>query len=339
MRTLITIFLLAAVTLTASAQDTDEVLVRVNGHPITREDLERHLMATTGGVELAVDPDVVSAVEARELQARRERYALQALIESRILYEEAVQTYLDEESMSKVTEDIGRDQWNRFVQESGSRLKAMQRLASLGLTAEAYRRLRVQAILVNRLLLDKVYEHVNVSPRDIRQYYEAHADEFEREPKIVYHEIVFTVLDEDDRREQRRRADAAMEELREGTDFETVAGRYSDLAEMYPGGLREVPIPLDRPGYRPPAVENLAPGVLSGVRDLGDSLVIARVDEVVLPGKETFEVAQRAIRARLLNEARRRALDRYISHLRQTARIEYLPRAEDLRAPDEGEPQ
>jgi hypothetical protein len=320
----------------AVAQDSDEVLARVNGHPITRGDVERHLIATTGGVELAVDPDVISAVEARELQAQRERYALQALIESRLLYEDAVQSYLDEEMVDKVTEEIGYDQWDRFVQESGSRLKAMKRLAQLGLTAERYRELRVQAMLVNRLLLDKVYESINISPRAIRQYYRRHKEEFERKPRVVYHEIVFMVLGEDDRLEQRRRAKAALEELRKGADFEVVANRYSDLAESYPGGLREVPIPADRPGYRPKALENLEVGVLSDVRDMGDSLVIARIDEVTLPGTESFDVAQRAIRARLQNQARMQALDRYLAHLRATARIDYLPAADDLR--DTGAP-
>jgi hypothetical protein len=282
-------------------------------------------------VELAVDPDVISAVEARELQAQRERYALQALVESRILYEEAVQTYLNEETIDRATEEIGADQWDRFVQESGSRLQAMKKLAALGLTAEAYRELRVQAILVNRLLLDKVYEHVNVSPREIRQYYHANKQEFERKPRIVYHEIVFIVLDAQDRVEQRRRAQAAMKELRQGEDFAVVANRYSDLAPEYPGGAREIPLPLDQPGYRPPALENLEVGVLSDVREIDDSMVIARIDEVTLPGTESFEVAQRAIRARLLNRARRQALDEYLDHLKKTARIDYTPAAEDLR--------
>lgn len=325
------ICLMFALAACVAAADDEEVLVRVNGEPVTRADLNQQLAASMGGVELAVDPDVMSVVQQRAAQKQREKQALNALIESRLLFEKARLAYFTEDTAEDAIEQIGQSEWDRFIIESGSRLRATQRLAPLGLTPSAYRELRVQGILIGKLLMDEVYEHINVSPRAMREYYDSHREQFDREPQIVYREIVLVVLDDEDREKQRAKAEEALAELRQGADFGEVADRYGHNVSRYPGGLRTLKLPAEDPEYRPEAVKGLEVGQVSDVREIEDTLVIARLEEVAEGGAKTFAEAQETIRRTLLNEARREALAEYLARLHARARVDYTEAGMALR--------
>jgi len=315
---------------THAARREHEVLARVNGEDVTRADLDLFLAASPARGEL--DPDLMSADVRRELELQRRRQAFAALLDNRLLLQEAVKAYLAAEDADEAMERIGREELERLRQQAGSTARASRLLESMGLTSADYVRVQAERILVASFVRDKVYAVVHVSPAEMRRFYDARREEFAVPTRLTYRQILLPVLEPDDEATQRKQAEGLLEQLQGGADFAELANTYSADREKYPGGLHKVTVPEDEPDWRPPAVVGLKEGELSGVRTLAGCLAIVRLEKVEPPIILSFDEVQGRIKDFLLAEARQGALARYVERLRSTARIEYLPAADELRS-------
>ncbi len=316
--------------LAAPAKDESEVYARVNGYAITAEAIEREVRTTQPAAEAAVQPEQMPPEMRAELEQRRRREALQALIRKRLLCELGRQEYLGGELTSKPLDEFAQKEFRKLQDRAGSLPKARRMLADLGLTVEQYKQLQVENVLANKLLWDKVFTHVHVSPLDVRSHYEAHREEMTSPRTVKFRQVFFPVVDAAQEAALRDKAQDVLDRIRNGLDFAEAADRYSADCEEHPGGLHEVTVPEDLPDWVPPAVEGLKPGEVSDVRVVSGGLSLAVLEEVVPARQLTFEEAQADIKARLLTEKRTAAREEYLERLQKEAHIEYLPPAKAL---------
>jgi parvulin-like peptidyl-prolyl isomerase len=329
--------LLASVGLCASlvgaALDDEEPLVTVNGSPIVSRDLDLYLAVAVG--EAAVDPDplITPAREREGLMLRRRRRALSALIDGRLLLEKAKAAYLGGEDAQELFDRLAEDEMNRLETLKGSRLKASQYLAELGLTRDDYGRFQAERILVTKFIEDTVYSRVVVSPKEVRRYYDANRERFVVPRRIVYRQILLAPLDDRERTVHLETAEALLKALRAGADFAKLAEEHSADCDRYPGGLHQTVLPDDMPDWRPPAVRGLKEGELSDVMELGACLAIVRLEKIEPQGVLPFDQAQKVIEKHLLRTQRAEALGEFLKSLQATARVQYAPAGEELKPP------
>jgi len=316
--------------LAAPADQESEVYARVNGHAITAEAVERHLRMTRPAAQAGVQPEAMPPEMRAELEGRRRKEALKAVIRKHLLCELARQQYLGGESTSQVLDEFAEKEFRKFQQQVGSLVKARRMLAELGLTVEQYKQLQIDNVLANKLLWDNVFSHVHVSPAEVRTYYDAHREELTSPRTIRYRQILLPTVDGVDEAALRDQAEDILRSIRNGLDFAEAADRYSADRDEYPGGLHEVVVPDDLPGWMPPAVEGLQPGQVSDVRATAAGFSIAMLEDVSPARQLTFQEAQARIKATLTAEKRVAARDKYLERLQQEARIEYLPPAREL---------
>ncbi|MHC5035292.1 MAG: peptidylprolyl isomerase [Planctomycetota bacterium] len=267
----------------------------------------------------------MSALEREELEIQRKREALQALVERHLLYEAARERYMQGPSTEKALDRIVEQELEKFEARVGSKLKAMQLFSDLGLSVEDYKELQRQNILGAKLLWDEVHARVHVMPSEARAYYDERRDEFSIPRTVVYRQILFAVVDEEEESAQREQAASVLEELRGGADFAELARRHSADCEEHAGGLHEVAIPEDCADWMPPAVEGLTPGQVSDVRTVAGGFAIVKLEEVRPPRVPPFEEVQGAIKAALIERKRAEAQAEFIEELKQKAQIEYYP--------------
>ncbi|MFO8008279.1 MAG: SurA N-terminal domain-containing protein, partial [Candidatus Brocadiia bacterium] len=144
--------LLAVAALGAAGQSADdEPLARVDQHVITRGELDRFLglQQPVAGLE-AVLP------EAEQIEQHRRRQALEALVERHLLVQEARARYINTDTDEQILEAFGRRELERLEQDLGSRLRMWQVLFERGLTAEHYRQMRIESLLIGKLLNEEV---------------------------------------------------------------------------------------------------------------------------------------------------------------------------------------
>jgi hypothetical protein len=320
--------LLAALALgTALAGMPDkEPLASVNGQTITAGDL-KHYMALQPD---QLRPPAGSPITQQELAATLARRALDALVERQLLLAPARQDFGESESAKTSLDAYAERQVRQLEDRAGSRMRARQILSEQGLTVEQYKQFQIDSALIGRFLWSKILSRVTVRPTELREYYEAHRDEF-REPRtLVYRQILFTVADPQQAAARRAQAERVLQQLKDGADFAQMAERYSADSASYPGGLHQVGLPAGQADWRPAILQGLGVGQISNVRQVDQSLSIARFEGIVEPHVISFADAQNAISQELLARKRTDAQTAYVADLKNKARIQYLAGAEEM---------
>jgi hypothetical protein len=318
---------------TNGSRQAGEPLARVNGFAITTEDVERYLRVTQTGPQQPVAHEAAALMEQEQFEAQKKKDALKALIEMRLLYELGKDEYFSSDRAQEALKKIGEDEWRKFQERAGSKVRAIQRLSEVGLSVDQYKDLLVQNLVAGQYLREKVNARVSVSPTDVRAYYEAHPEDFKVPRTVVYRQILFTVADKDDEPLQSQKADEALKRTKAGEDFAKIADSCSDERERWLGGLHEVQVPEGLGEWLPPAVQGLAVGQVSEVRRVGGGFCIARLEQVRPPRTAPFEEVQGTIKARLFSRKHAAAQAEYLDEVKGKARIEYCAAAVQLGLP------
>ena len=303
-----------------------EAVVSVNGQSITAGDLKRYMALQ---VEPA-RPPAGSSITQEELTATLTRQALDGLIERQLLLQPARDDFGESEASKAALDAFAERELRKLEDRAGSRMRARQLLGEQGITVEQYKRFQSDSALIVRMLWDKVLSRVAVKPAEMRDYYDAHPDEFRRPRTLVYRQVLLTVPDPEQEAVRRALAEDVLRQLKEGADLAALADRYSADKDKYPSGLHQVELAEDRADWRPAAVAGLEAGQTSEVRKVGDSLCIARLEQVMEPRTLAFTEVQDVLRDGLLARKRADAQAAYVEDLKRKARIQYLAGAEEL---------
>lgn len=319
---------LAALTLGAAlaALPDSEPVASVNGQNITAGDL-KHYMALQPEPPR---PPAGSPMTQAELNAAATRQALDGLIERQLLLQPARDSFGEGEAAKAALDAFAERELRKLEDRAGSRMRARQVLSEKGITVEQYKQFQIDSALIMRMMWDKVFAGVAVKPAELRDYYDAHREEFRRPRMLLYRQILFTVPDPQQEAARRAQAQDVLKQLKDGADFGQLADRNSADGDKYPGGLHLVPLTEDHADWRPAALEGLAAGQISEVRKVGESLCIARLEGIEEPRLLTFAEAQDAIRGGLLERKRSDAQAACVEGLKRKARIQYLAGAEEL---------
>jgi parvulin-like peptidyl-prolyl isomerase len=215
----------AAAPRTAHAQGAvDRVVASVDGDPITVHDLKT--FAAVNKVTLS-DPDDVNSSETKAV--------LKGVISERLL-ESEVKKYKDQVDDRQIDEYI-----TNFEQGNGmtdAQLRAQ--LQSQGHTYEEFRkhaRLELQKMV---MIQKEVRQKVNISPDEVKAYYDAHRDEFSVGKESFKVAQILIALPPNPTPAQvvaaRTKADGIRKQLVDGADFGKLASQYSDDDSKSQGG-------------------------------------------------------------------------------------------------------
>ncbi len=216
---------LMAVPRTAHAQDDlDRVVASVDGDPITLHDLKT--FAAINKVTLS-DPGDLNSPETKSI--------LKGVISERLL-ESEVKKYKDQIDDRQIDEYI-----SNFEQSNGltdAQLRAQ--LQSQGHTYEEFRkhsRMELQKMI---MIQKEVRGKVNISPDEVKAYYDAHPEEFSVGKETFKLAQILIAVPANATPAQveaaRVKADSVHKQLVDGADFGKLARQYSDDDSKSQGG-------------------------------------------------------------------------------------------------------
>ncbi len=304
-------------------------LVTVDGHAITSEDLARQ--TRLDGWRPPPAGGSMTALERDALDLERRRLALRELVDGRLLYNRARREYLAGPGAEQVLKRVGEEELKKLEERVGSMLKARLVLADLDLSVGQYKELRTQSWLADKLMWEKALSPVNVSPAEARAYYTQNLADFRAPRTIVFRQILFDVVDDEDLAARRAEAEAVLEELRTGADFAELADRRSADAAGYPGGLHRTHVTDPESTWMPRIVVDLEPGQVSDVRRVDGGFAIGKLEAVLPPRTAPFDEVQGDLKARLLQRKRAAVQASFLRDLRREGGVVYLPGAAHLR--------
>ncbi len=304
------------------------VMATVNGHNITRDQLDKYYKNQTADA-----PQAISDEQADNLRLN----ILHGMIDNEILMQRAEKLGLiatDDEVNAKITEakaPYTQEEWDKQLKQRG-------------ITADDVKREFRQQLTIQKVLNREVVSKINITDDDIKAYYEHHKAEFNFiETQYRLAQIVVTAspnpqLKLPDKaqndQEARRKIQMIYNRLESGEDFATVAMKYSESPDAAQNGgdlgfIPESSLKTDKITFD--NISKLKPGQFTQIMPVYDpgSRQIAGYRIVKLIGKEAAgqrELSdprvQQAIREQLRDRREQLIKAAYYDVIHDEAKIE-----------------
>jgi len=277
----------------AAASVSADVLVaaKVNGDPITLAEFQERF------VRSGIKPD-----RAAELEVKAE--FLNRLVERKMMLREAQRKRIK----------VGLPEINKRIEalraEYGKDIKDM--LASQGIDFEKWKSDIWEDIMIERLISSEVARRVSVASSDVRRYYQAHAQEFEKPDQVRVRQIVVATEEEASRVE---------ELLQAGSDFAAVAREKSTAPEAEKGGdlgyfgMGDMPAEFN-------VVFGMAKGGVSGIVKSPYGFHIFKLEDTRRAGRIGFDEAYKDIVEKLHREKEDVRYKAWLKELRSRTKFE-----------------
>jgi peptidyl-prolyl cis-trans isomerase SurA len=206
-------------------------------------------------------------------------------------------------------------------------------------TGKSYEEFKADAknnFYVQRVVSEEVMHKIQFKTEEVRAYYDAHLDEFQREERVFLREIAVSIEgkqgDPTALAAAQKKAKDLVDKARRGERFNELAQANSDSQTAKDGGA------LD-----PYKKSDLAPAILAAVWDkergyvtdpinIGNALEILRVEEHHKAGLADFEEVEGEIQNRILGSRQQAALRAYLTKLRDISFLEIKPGFDDTGA-------
>ena len=308
----------------------EDPLVQVNEHVITRQELESHVRLFLRSRPAAQSRELLPPLEDEQVQASARRNALEDLIERRLLIAEAKRSLFTNEGAEEAFKEFADEHIEGVIEGFGSPITFHRLLSATGVSREQFCKMREESLLIGHLIHARIEPSVFVCPREIREYYQQHLEEFRVPRKIVFRQLWVDPLGLEDRTQELEKAQEILQRLREGEDFGRLADECSLDRLRYPGGLREAQGWGELHGWLRDALAALEPGEVSGIQDTTVGYCVVKLEEVVEPHMRSLKEVSDEIRQKLHQQKVDQARRKLVEQLRAKAYIRRFPAAEEI---------
>ena len=267
------------------------IVATVNGDPITLAEFQERF--TRAGFKSERDAG----------RAVKEEF-LNRLIERTMMLREAQRKRI------KISQSEINDRIAAFRNEHGQDVKTD--LDVLGIDFEKWKSDIWEDLMIQRLLDHEVYRRIAVASTEIRRYYQANPQEFERPEQVRVRQIVVATEEE---------AEHVLELLHTGADFAAVARKRSTAPEAVNGGdlgyfaMGEMPAEFN-------VVFSLPKGGTSGIVKSPYGYHIFKLVDQRHAGKISLEEAYKEIAEKLRREKEDNRYRQWLKELRSRTKFE-----------------
>ena len=251
----------------------DEVVAQVNDSVITLSRVKRE-------TKNAIDSMVQGGAMSREAAAKKVNQAelIASLINEELLVQKGKESGADQDVEAQVNQ--------RFLaimkEENLKSLDLLyQEMAKTGLNPEdikaGMRRQFIQGAVLQNEVDRKIYN--GITPRELKDYYEAHKDKFKKPETVALSEIFLSFAGRNEA-DVRAKAAQLVAEARKGTDFGTLAVQNSERPDVATskGQVGKFAVVELEERYIT-AIKNVKVGGISEPVESAEGLSILRVDE------------------------------------------------------------
>ncbi|OGW77688.1 MAG: hypothetical protein A3I73_01940 [Omnitrophica bacterium RIFCSPLOWO2_02_FULL_45_16] len=306
--------LFACIAKATDAEVVDKIVVVVNNEIITQREIDVILSPIYGQYRTTYKGEelIRRLEEAREL-------ILKQLIEDRLILSEAKKQNIAVEQ-KEVDAKI-----NELKKKMGSEGDLENMLNEQNLTLKELSERYKEKIIIRKLIDQKVGAKIIITPLEVKNFYNAHKDEFLQPEEIKLRAILIKPKNEQEGGSVKslELTRDILKRLKEGCDFEGLAKEYSDGPWAGEGGL----MGYVKKGDLLPQIEgivyNLKEGQTSGIIQSQLGYHIFKVEEKRAPRSKEFSEVRQEIEEYLYREKANEKLKGWISSLAKSAYIEF----------------
>jgi peptidyl-prolyl cis-trans isomerase C len=319
-RDLMIFFILALLMLIAwaarsqpAAGSSSDIAAKVNGVPITTLELNRSFQAHVQVPYSTVQEDP----RAKEVL----RQILDNLIDRELLLQQAKSL-----KMAVRSQQVDA-QMQQLIQRFPSQEAFEQALTAQNFTLDTVKRDIESQLLRQQLVQKEILDKVNVSGRDVQNFYDKNKDKYVEEEQVRARHILIRVPQEvspTDEAKLKGKADAALKRAKQGEDFAGLAKEVSDDGSKETGGdLGFFPRGRMVAAFEETAFA-LQPGQTSEVIRTQFGYHIIKVEERKAARTLAFDEAKARVQEDLTQEQTYERYQQYVAGLRNKAKVEVM---------------
>lgn len=263
--------------------------------------------------------------DSAELEKKRQEFyndAIEELIDREILVQTAQSALLkDEIKMDEIEKDL-----ESFIkgaaEEVGSLSKFYEIVTEQGLDPLEKKRELRDDLMVEKILKENVYKKISVRPKEVKDYYNSHLEEFHRERQASFREILIKFSESENQESAKSAAEGLLNKLTKGEDFSELAKQYSHGSHAESGGLWPPEEVNDVRKEMRDIVFSLKKGDLSGLIESPIGYHIIKCEENTQESYLTFQEAQEEINQKLFRAKFSEKKREYIEELKKNFYIQ-----------------
>lgn len=302
----------------------DEIIAKVNGDIITRNDYEKSRKQIENGMRQAQG---ASIARLNEEMALAEKNILRERIDQLLLISRAKELNINVDSeINKQLADIQRnskiadpEKFQEFVRQE------------TGLPYEDYKSELKNQMLTQRVVRQEVSGKINFKKEELEKYYNDHKDEFQREERVFLRELLVSTEGKDAAATAaaEKKAKDLSSRAKKGEKFEDMAQTNSDSATAQQGGdigayeKGKLRADIEKSVWDQPR------GFVTDPINIGNGFLILKVEDHPKAGLASFEEAENDIRSKLFQPRMQPEMRKFLTQLRMDAFLEIKPGFED----------
>ncbi len=298
----------------AAASKSTDVMAKVNGVAITREELDR-------AVKILLAQSKIQQPVSAEIMKRAETAALNQLVASELLYQAGMK--MENKDLDKKVQEQMAQKKKQF----SSNAEYEKILKETGLTEKELTALMRKEIVINNVLEKEVVAKVKVTDEEVKKFYDDNKDKFKTEESVRASHILIGVNEKasaEDKKKAKEKAESIRKRILAGEDFAAVAKKESTCPSASQGGN----LGSFTKGQMVPEFEKAAfalkPGEVSEVVETKFGYHIIKLQDKKKAGTVSFDEAKKNIAEYLKAQKIQKGVSEYLDKLRKEAKIEML---------------
>ncbi len=297
----------------------DQVVARVNGDIISQDEIDRF----TKELAAEMKQQGATGMELQQQLAKHQKDVLRDRIDELLLIQKGKELNVNVDSdVSKYMANLQRqsgltdpDKFHEYVRQQS------------GMSYEDFLSETKNQFLTREVIGEEVGRHINITPKEIEDYYNAHKKDFIREEKVYVSEILISTEGKDDAAvaAAKKKAMQLADDAKRGERFSDLARDNSDATTAKDGGALggykkgELMKPLED------AVWNLPRGSVTDPIKIATGFEVLKVDDHTKAGLASLADVKSDIENILYGPKMQPKVREYLTKLRTQAFLQIKP--------------
>ncbi len=299
----------------------EEIIARVNNEIITKSEYEKARISA----EEDARQDCQGKCTPEQLRAeieQRQKTSLRDLIDQSLLVQRA-----KDMGVSVEPELIKRLDAIRTQNKIESMEELEKAVTSQGLNWEDFKNNIRNTLLTQRVVSSEVGSHITISDEEISKYYEAHKKEYVRPEQVALREIEVSTQGKkpEEIPDLKKKAETALQRIKDGEDFGEMAKRFSDSNTKTQGGFLGMYKRGELSKELEDKVFNMKKNELTEVTETKQGFLILQMLEHYDEGEQSLAKVKNEIMDKLYGARMEPAMREYLKTLREQSFVVIKP--------------
>src|SRR5713101_980716 len=310
----------------ANAKTVEEIIARVNNEIITRSELEK--------ARASAEDDAK-----QECQGKCTPEQLKSDIEDR--QKNTLRDLIDQSLLVQRGKDMGVNVEPEVIKKldqirTQNKIDSMEDLekavSAQGTNWEDFKSNIRNGLLTQRVISNEVGSHITIGKDEVGKYYNEHKQQFVRPEQVALREIEVSTQGKTEAElpDLKKKAETALQRVKDGEDFGEIAKRFSDGSTAKQGGFLGVYKRGELSKELEDIVFKMKKNELTDVMDTKQGYLVLQVLERYEEGQQPLNKVENEIMDHLYSERMEPAMRQYLKTLREQSYVVIKPGYQDI---------